>query len=256
MTARANTFMVASTMSRILLADDDAWLTRTLVVILTRRGHEVQTVCNGRDALDAALANPPDLVITDVMMPILDGLALAREMRVRPALAHVPIIMISALASSDDRIRGFQMGADDYIGKPFRFEEVDLRVANALRRAQVAMERLRAGLGAPILDGALAEVGLATVLGLVEREHKTGRLSVRDGAGGELEILMRAGFVVQATIANERELPAVHCIRRALSWRDGTFRFVACDVDASDDVQMSTTHLLLESARLGDEATR
>jgi DNA-binding response OmpR family regulator len=243
-------------MSRIILADDDAWLTRTLVVMLTRRGHQVEVVGNGREALDAAISRPPDLVITDVMMPILDGLALAREMRARPQLAHIPIIMVSALASSDDRIRGFQLGADDYIGKPFRFEEVDLRVTNALRRAQVAMERLRAGFGAPILDGHLAEVSLATVLGLVEREHKTGRLTLRDTAGGELEILIRDGFVVQATIANGGDLPVVHCIRRALAWRDGTFRFVACDVDATDDVQMSTTHLLLESARLGDEATR
>ncbi len=123
---------------RILVADDDAWILRMVTTVLQKRGYEVRTAVDGQEALEMALREPPDLVITDVMMPRLDGWQLVRKLRARPEFAFVPMIFLTALGSDEDRIRGFKLGADDYLPKPFRFEELDLRVAKALkRRAEV-----------------------------------------------------------------------------------------------------------------------
>src|SRR5207247_10963213 len=96
---------------------------------------------DGEEGLMRADQLRPDLIITDVMMPKLDGWALVRALRSRPELALVPVIFLTALGGEEDRIRGFRLGADDYLPKPFRFEELDLRVANALKKAQATQAK-------------------------------------------------------------------------------------------------------------------
>ena len=118
----------------VLVADDDAWILRMVATVLEKRGYSVETAVDGEDALARALARTPDLLITDVMMPKLDGWSLVRQLRSHAELAMLPVIFLTALSSEDDRIRGFRLGADDYVTKPFRFEELDLRVAKTLRR--------------------------------------------------------------------------------------------------------------------------
>ena len=99
----------------------------------------------------------PDLIITDVMMPKLDGWALVRALRSRAELALVPVIFLTALGGEEDRIRGFRLGADDYLPKPFRFEELELRVANALKKRQG--HAAEGGRGHARADGAAAAAG-------------------------------------------------------------------------------------------------
>src|SRR5947208_3311961 len=113
----------------VLVADDDAWILRMVATVLEKRGYSVETAVDGEDALQRALAHPPDLLITDVMMPKMDGWSLVRQLRAHAELAMLPVIFLTALSSEDDRIRGFRLGADDYVTKPFRFEELDLRVS-------------------------------------------------------------------------------------------------------------------------------
>src|SRR5262245_1540241 len=127
----------------VLVADDDAWILRMVSTVLEKRGYSVETATDGEDALQRALARTPDLLITDVMMPRLDGWALVRRLRAHTQLAMLPVIFLTALSSEDDRIRGFRLGADDYLTKPFRFEELDLRVTKTLRRSQTAMAEAR-----------------------------------------------------------------------------------------------------------------
>src|SRR5262245_41567346 len=158
--------------SRILVVDDDAWILRMVSTILEKRGHEVDTARDGEEGLAKALASPPDLIISDVMMPRLDGWALVKQLRSRPELALVPVIFLTALGSEDDRIRGFRLGADDYLPKPFRFEELDLRVAKTLRRTQAAVQEVREHLGGAGLRGDLSQVGLSSLLILIGVERK------------------------------------------------------------------------------------
>jgi PAS domain S-box-containing protein len=120
---------------RILLADDNADM-REYVSRLLSAQFDVTAVANGREALDAALARRPDLVLSDVMMPQLDGFGLLRRMREEPALESVPIILLSARAGEEKRVEGLDAGADDYLTKPFHARELLAKVTGTLRLAK------------------------------------------------------------------------------------------------------------------------
>jgi signal transduction histidine kinase len=128
--------------ARIVVADDNADMRDYLRRILAARW-EVEVVPDGRAALEAARRRRPDLVLTDVMMPVLDGFGLLRELRADPALANVPVVMLSARAGEESRVDGLEAGADDYLVKPFSARELLARVSTQLRlaRAQSALER-------------------------------------------------------------------------------------------------------------------
>ena len=122
----------------ILLVDDDQEIRELLDIYLTRAGFQVRTVGDGagfREALDAAAS---DLLILDVMLPDEDGFSLCRWVRQHPRLARIPIIMLTASSDEADRIIGLELGADDYLGKPFSPRELLARIKALLRRAQFA----------------------------------------------------------------------------------------------------------------------
>jgi len=238
----------------VLVADDDARILRMVATVLEKRGYSVETAADGEDALRRALARTPDLLITDVMMPRMDGWALVRQLRAHTQLAMLPVIFLTSLSSEEDRIRGFRLGADDYVTKPFRFEELDLRVAKTLRRAQTAMQEARAQLGGSSLRGDLAQIGLSSLLILVEMERKTGLFQLRAPASGPTaQVLVRHGKVVHARLDDQEEPVDAECVYHLLTWTAGEFEFIPCLVEGADRVNVSTTHLLMEGARLIDE---
>jgi len=239
----------------VLVADDDAWILRMVATVLEKRGYSVETAVDGEDALARALARPPDLLITDVMMPKIDGWSLVRQLRAHAELAMLPVIFLTALSSEDDRIRGFRLGADDYVTKPFRFEELDLRVAKTLRRTAQAMQDTRDQINTSGLRGDLSQVGLSSLLVLIEMERKTGLLQLRSAEGIAAQILVRQGKVVHARLDDRDEPVDAECVYLLLTWNAGEFEFVTCVVEGDDRVDVSTTHLLMEGARLMDEST-
>lgn len=117
----------------ILVIEDDPALLGGLMDVLVFNGFAVRGVADGRDGLQAALERPADLVLLDLMLPGLDGLAVCRAIRARRP--HQPVIMITARGSEDDIVAGFKAGADDYIPKPFSLRELMVRVEAVLRRA-------------------------------------------------------------------------------------------------------------------------
>jgi len=239
----------------VLVADDDAWILRMVATVLEKRGYSVETAVDGEDALARALARTPDLLITDVMMPKMDGWSLVRQLRSHAELAMLPVIFLTALSSEDDRIRGFRLGADDYVTKPFRFEELDLRVAKTLRRAAQSVQDTRDQLAGSGLRGDLSQVGLSSLLVLIEMERKTGLLQLRaPDDGPSAQILVREGKVVHARLDDTEEPVDAECVYYLLTWGAGDFEFIACLVEGVDRVGVSTTHLLMEGARLMDEA--
>jgi CheY-like chemotaxis protein len=237
-----------------LVADDDAWILRMVATVLEKRGYSVETAVDGEDALARALARPPDLLITDVMMPKVDGWSLVRQLRSHTELAMLPVIFLTALSSEDDRIRGFRLGADDYVTKPFRFEELDLRVAKTLRRTAQTVQETREQISGSGLRGDLSQVGLSSLLVLIEMERKTGLLQLRAPEGPSAQILVRSGKVVHARLDGLDEPVDAECVYYLLTWGAGEFEFVTCVVEGEDRVNVSTTHLLMEGARLMDES--
>jgi DNA-binding response OmpR family regulator len=119
---------------RVLVADDDADIRELVVFKLESAGFEVTAVGDGRAALDAALADPPDLVVLDHMMPRLTGLEVCAELRRSPGTATLPVILLTAKAQEADVTRGFELGADDYVVKPFSPRELLSRVQAVLAR--------------------------------------------------------------------------------------------------------------------------
>ena len=123
---------------RVLVADDNADMRDYLTRLLRSDGYQVDAVTDGRQALDAIRADPPDMVVSDVMMPGLDGLALVSALRADRRTAAVPVLLLSARAGQEASISGLQAGADDYLVKPFAAAELLARV-----RASVELARLR-----------------------------------------------------------------------------------------------------------------
>lgn len=136
-------------MLRILIAEDDRELRRLFAHVLLKNGYTVKEAENGKEALDAMFADYYDLLISDIMMPVMDGYELVRELR--EAGNHTPVLMITAKDAFDDMQRGFLSGTDDYMVKPVNVGEMVLRVGALLRRAQMINERKQV-LGGTVLE--------------------------------------------------------------------------------------------------------
>ena len=141
---------------RIALVEDDPDLASTLALALERDGYDVVSYPTGRDGLIGILGAPPDLVLLDLNLPDLDGLSVCRELRDTAAVRDLPIIMLTARVEESDRVLGLDLGADDYITKPFSLRELKSRIRALLRRRS--------------LDG-----------GVPEDEYRDSRLTVRRG---------------------------------------------------------------------------
>jgi two-component system, OmpR family, alkaline phosphatase synthesis response regulator PhoP len=122
---------------RILVVDDEPAVTDLLAYNLRKAHYEVITAAHGREALELAQAGAPDLILLDLMLPEVDGLDVCRELR---RTSQVPIIMLTARAEEVDRVVGLELGADDYICKPFSLREVMARVKAVLRRTAAATD--------------------------------------------------------------------------------------------------------------------
>jgi DNA-binding response OmpR family regulator len=118
---------------RILVVEDDPTVSEVVTRYLDREGYEVETVADGNVAVDRARGRPPDLMILDLMLPGLDGLEVFRRLR---SFAPIPVIMLTARGDEADRVTGLELGADDYVGKPFSPRELTARVKTVLRRAE------------------------------------------------------------------------------------------------------------------------
>ncbi|WP_430625846.1 response regulator transcription factor [Streptomyces sp. NBC_01264] len=129
----------------MLVVDDDPTVSEVVTGYLRRAGHTVESAADGPAALARAALSRPDLVVLDLMLPGLDGLEVCR--RLRAAGGPVPVIMLTARGDEDDRIAGLELGADDYVTKPFSPRELVLRVASVLRRAAAAGPAVAAGDG-------------------------------------------------------------------------------------------------------------
>jgi two-component system alkaline phosphatase synthesis response regulator PhoP len=123
-------------MSRVFIVEDDTDIAELIARYLQKAGHAVEVLASGTTAVARAKAAPPDLIVLDLMLPGMDGLLVCQALRADPATALIPIIMLTARAEEAERIAGLELGADDYVTKPFSPRELTARVAALLRRTQ------------------------------------------------------------------------------------------------------------------------
>ncbi|HSF96095.1 MAG TPA: phosphate regulon transcriptional regulator PhoB [Thermohalobaculum sp.] len=149
--------------ARILVAEDDAALSALLDYNLTHLGYSVRLCADGDDALDALVEEPPDLAILDWMLPGVSGIEICRRIRSGKATRDLPVIMVTARGEEEDRVRGLETGADDYITKPFSIAELTARVKAVLRRRR------------PSVAGDTVSFGDITLDREARRVHRAGR---------------------------------------------------------------------------------
>ncbi len=125
---------------RVLVADDDPDILTVVKINLELDGFEVDTAVDGEDAMAKATSSPPNVIILDIMMPRMDGLTALHRLRSQAGTANIPIILLTARGLPEDRVRGLELGADDYITKPFDITELAARVKAVLRRTQAARD--------------------------------------------------------------------------------------------------------------------
>lgn len=125
----------------MLVVDDEETMVRSLSTLLAQEGYEIAAAMDGPKAMDAARAERPDLILLDVMLPGMDGMEVCRQIR---AWSTVPIIMLTAKTAEVDKVVGLEVGADDYVTKPFSPRELVARVKAQLRRAQMQAQEAEA----------------------------------------------------------------------------------------------------------------
>lgn len=180
--------------TRILVIDDEVDALKMFGYALHRQGYEVLVAQNGPQGLEAIDKRKPDLVILDIMMPDMDGYEVCRSIRANPETRHLPVIMLTAKAQMEDKLAGFETGADDYISKPVAMAELLARVKALLQRASFSVpattpeSRIVAFLGA---KGGVGTTTLAvnTGMALLKRKQSAILLELRPWGGAAAEML-------------------------------------------------------------------
>jgi DNA-binding response OmpR family regulator len=211
--------------AHVLIVEDEAIVRDVVERYLSRDGHRVSSCRDGEEALAMFDADPPDLVVLDLMLPRIDGFEVCRILRGRSdALRHVPIIMLSALAGEDDRITGLSLGADDYVTKPFSPRELSLRVGSVLRRSHP----VETGAEPVVRDGAL----------VVDRSAHRATLD-----GTDLSLTMREFDLLAFLVMHRgRVYSRADLLREVWGWDFG-------------DSSTVTVHIKRLRAKLGDDAS-
>jgi DNA-binding response OmpR family regulator len=232
---------------RIVVADPQTRVLERLSTALGNAGFAVATATNGIEAIGACLSRTPDVVLLERDMPVVDGLHVLQEMGRHSQLASVPAMLMSANATDLVRLQAFQLGAADFIPKPFTVLEVILRARRWARASQRDTERV-------VLRGALADLALPSLLTMFEHDRTTGQLSVtRDQLVAWIDIV--EGRIVRAR-ASELDADSRTIIMHVLDWKDGFFELSAGAHTNKVEIDASVQHLLLEHARMRDEAKR
>lgn len=173
-------------MHHILVVDDEKDILELVTFNLERQGFSVTGADNGVDAVRVALDNPPDLIVLDLMLPGKDGFTVYRELRADPRTGGVPVLMLTARGELNDRIAGLELGADDYVTKPFSPKELVLRVKALLKRTKKVTVDASLRAGEFLLERNSLKLFLAgQPVDLTATEFKLLRLLVE--AGGETQ---------------------------------------------------------------------
>lgn len=230
---------------RIVVADPETRILERLSTALGTAGFSVATATNGMEAIGACLSRTPDVVLVERDMPVVDGLHVLQEMGRHPELASVPVMMMSREATDLIRLQAFQLGAMDFIPKPFTVLEVILRARRWARASQHDTERV-------LLRGTLAELGLPSLLTMFEQERKSGQLALtRDQVVAWVDFI--DGKIVRAR-STEIDADSRTVMMSVLDWQAGYFELSAgSPAGAPPELDTTVTHLLLEHARVRDE---
>ena len=184
---------------RILIVDDDMDTLRLVGLILERQGYEVLAANNGNQAIKTAVIEQPDVILLDIMMPDMDGYEVTRQVRDNPGIAHIPIIMFTAKTQIDDKLMGFEVGADDYLTKPTQPNELFAHVKTVLERTSKVRDTspkldLGSNIGVLSSKGGLGVTTLVLNLGIAIQQKTQCDTIVAEFRPGQGTISLELGY--------------------------------------------------------------
>ena len=255
--------------ARILVVDDDLWIQRTTASVLGQQGHQVSLAGDAPSAFALASRIRPDVVVTTVSLPALDGWSWWERLRALPACAETPIVFLLPQGEATNEVAGAEP-RDQRLRKPFRGEDLERTIVTVLgdqsvqtatsastlpQRPQRSVDPHKPSAGhRPLsaLRGEMDQIALSSILTVLEMERKNGIVMVEHG-NQTGRLFLRKGRIIRAEIDDPASsgAPAVY---QMLTWGAGSFDFLAGGVGGVDELQTSTTYLLMEGARRMDEA--
>lgn len=237
----------------LLLVDHDTRSMRVLEVSLRKAGFTVTTAVSVGDALEK-LVHPPDLIISETTFPAdqQDGFELRRRVREQPAWAEIPFIFLTAEQTIENKIKGLELGVDDYLTKPIYIKEIVTRINILLQKRQrVRFEERRDG--RTRFAGRVQDMPVVDVIQTIEISRKSGVIQFVGDRGRQAAIYFRDGRVIDAEAGALQGEDAVY---RLLTWSDGEFEVVFRTVRRREVITTSSQGLLMEGMRRLDEWSR
>jgi CheY-like chemotaxis protein len=233
----------------LLLVDGDPKSLRVMEVSLKKAGFSVTTAVNGRDALEKCAISPPDLVLSDTKMPEMDGFELCRRLKEDDRYRGTPFIFLTGQKSVEYKVKGLELGVEDYLTKPIYIKEIVTRVKILLQKKE--KERLEKKDLKAAFAGNLADMGVVDLVQTLEMGKKSGTLHVQNRKGGEAICYFRDGRILDCELPGK--LSGENAFYRLLNWQEGEFAIEFKPVDREERIPVSTQGLLMEGMRRIDE---
>ncbi|HEX2731631.1 MAG TPA: response regulator, partial [Polyangiaceae bacterium] len=234
---------------QLLLVDADPRSVRVLEVSLKNEGFSVTTATDGADALEKLEFAQPDLILTDTRLPRMDGFQLVRQLKAKSEFANIPIVFLTAETSIEDKVRGLELGVEDYLTKPIFVRELITRVNILLARKTQQRIATAKVTSRTRFSGTLDDMGVVDLLQTLEVSRKSGMARISSGQR-EVIVYFRDGKVIDAEHGRLRGEEAIY---RALLWTNGSFEVQFRSIDNAEVVTTSTQALLMEGMRRVDE---
>jgi CheY-like chemotaxis protein len=236
----------------LLLVDGDTRSLRVLEVSLRKAGFVVTAASSVEDALDKLELHAPDLIISETTFPVGDGFELRRRVRATPDWSEIPFIFLTAEAAIENKIRGLELGVDDYLTKPIYIKEIVTRINILLQKRQrVRFEERRDG--RTRFAGRVQDMPVVDVIQTIEISRKSGVIQFVGERGRQAAIYFRDGRVIDAEAGALQGEDAVY---RLLTWSEGEFEVVFRTVRRREVITVSSQGLLMEGMRRLDEWSR
>ncbi|WP_233597193.1 response regulator, partial [Corallococcus sp. CA041A] len=231
----------------LLLVDGDAKSLRVMEVSLKKAGFSVTTAIHGKDALEKVQISPPDLVLADTKMPEMDGFELCKTLKSDERFKFIPFVFLTNQKSVEFKVRGLELGGDDYLTKPIYIKEIVTRVKMILQKAEKErIEKRETTKGG--FAGSLADMGVVDLVQTFEIGRKTGVISIQGERTGV--VYFKEGRVIDAELGR---LKGENAFYRLLNTFEGQFDVQFTTLDRTERIEVSTQGLLMEGMRRLDE---
>jgi len=233
---------------KILVVDDEKEIMNYIVSVLRREGFDVVGSTSAEEALDLVDEEKPDLIISDLKMPVMDGVELCWMIRENSSVPMVPFVFLTGYDDEDLQISGFRAGADEYLIKPIKKNDL-LKVVTSLIKRYKKLQRFGLKIDTGI-TGNTDEISQLEMLQLLSSSNKTGVFTIveNDVVG---KIYMRKGRIVNAELSSMRGLDAANVI---ISNMSGDYSFKQKPVDVEESIDLPTLKVLMEACKIIDES--